>query len=140
MENDFVFWVVLGALFGGSWGSFLYVVYVRTPQMIKQFRTKEKMALWWSEPRSSCEKCSNQLSWYDNIPIISWMILMGKCRKCYSPISYKYCLWELVCAILGALAVWEMHWYGVALFILFLVIMTIIELVWRYIDNKKNIG
>lgn len=50
-------------------------------------------------PRSRCPKCGNQLAWFENIPILSWVALRGKCRCCDEPISPEYPLIELIVAI-----------------------------------------
>lgn len=50
---------------------------------------------WW-RGRSVCPKCKHKLSWRDLIPIISWLVLRGKCRYCHSPIPYRYLLVELL--------------------------------------------
>ncbi len=54
--------------------------------------------------RSYCPKCRHQISWYDNIPVLSFILLKGKCRHCQKKISWQYPIIELTCAILFALA------------------------------------
>lgn len=51
-------------------------------------------------PRSRCPKCGLQIAWYDNIPMISWLLLRGKCRGCALPISAQYPVVELVVGLL----------------------------------------
>lgn len=53
--------------------------------------------------RSSCPKCKNKISWYDNIPVISYLILLGKCRSCRRKISLRYPLIEIGTAIIFVL-------------------------------------
>ena len=53
--------------------------------------------------RSYCPKCKNQIAWYDNIPVLSFLFLKGKCRKCKKKISWQYPLVELVTGILFGL-------------------------------------
>ncbi|MDD3481155.1 MAG: prepilin peptidase [Patescibacteria group bacterium] len=48
--------------------------------------------------RSFCPKCKGQIAWYDNIPVLSWIVLAGKCRKCKKPISIQYPIVELLTA------------------------------------------
>ncbi len=55
-------------------------------------------------PRSHCRKCNHQLSWYENIPIISFVFLLGKCKKCKKPISFIYPAMELLTGILFLLS------------------------------------
>ena len=72
-------------------GSFLNVVVHRVPR-------KESVV----KPRSRCPGCGNQLSPTDNIPVLSWLMLRGKCRSCGEPISARYPLIELLTAVLFA--------------------------------------
>ena len=81
---DIVFVIILGAL----WGSFANVCIVRLP--------KDKGVV---RGRSKCPKCKKQIVWYDNIPIISYLLLNGKCRKCKKPISFQYVIVELISAV-----------------------------------------
>jgi len=75
---------VLSALLGLCVGSFLNVVIYRLPR---------DMSLAF--PGSHCTACDYSLKWYDNIPVISWIMLGGKCRKCKAPISVRYTVVEL---------------------------------------------
>lgn len=73
---------------GACIGSFLNVCIVRWPA--------ERSVL---RPRSRCPSCANQLAWFENVPMLSWVALRGKCRCCDEPISIMYPLVELVVAI-----------------------------------------
>jgi leader peptidase (prepilin peptidase)/N-methyltransferase len=86
-------------ILGACAGSFLNVCIVRWPHDRSVLR-----------PRSRCPQCSNQLAWFENVPILSWIALRGKCRCCDEPISPMYPLIELVVACGWLLA---MHHYGV---------------------------
>ncbi len=83
--------VILAFLFGLIFGSFLNVVIARYDD-------------WASivTDRSHCPKCKKQLSWFDLIPLLSFMALRGKCRNCAQPISFQYPLVELTTAALVA--------------------------------------
>ncbi len=72
---------VIGLLFG----SFSNVVIYRCPHGKSVVR-----------PRSSCSKCNKFIAWYDNIPVLSWLLLRGKCRNCKTNISIRYPLVELI--------------------------------------------
>jgi leader peptidase (prepilin peptidase)/N-methyltransferase len=82
-------------LLGAAVGSFLNVVVYRLPREISILRT----------PPSSCPSCSTPIRWYDNIPLLSWMILRGRCRECRAPISLRYPLVELTSGLLAVAAV-----------------------------------
>jgi leader peptidase (prepilin peptidase)/N-methyltransferase len=73
------------AVLGLCIGSFLNVVIARLPNDESVVR-----------PRSKCPKCGHQLPWYENIPVISWVMLRGKCSSCKTPISPRYVLVELL--------------------------------------------
>jgi len=90
------FWIIFLAVIGSCVGSFLNVVIYRLPR-------GESIVF----PPSHCPKCGRQIKWYDNIPLVSWFALGGKCRFCKSPISPRYLLVEAACAALVAgLYVW----------------------------------
>ena len=58
-------------------------------------------------PRSRCQKCGHPISWYENIPVLSYLGLRGKCSVCGTPISLRYPLVELATAALFAFSVWR---------------------------------
>ncbi len=58
-------------------------------------------------PRSRCPKCRNAIAWYDNIPLLSWLLLGAKCRHCSLPISWQYPLVEAVTGVLFLLVYWR---------------------------------
>ena len=75
-------------IIGACIGSFLNVCIIRWPQ--------ERSVL---RPRSRCPKCGNQLAWFENVPIVSWLALRGRCRCCDERISVMYPIIELVVAL-----------------------------------------
>lgn len=85
--------LIVAAVFGTVVGSFLNVVILRLP------KDDESIAF----PGSHCPTCKQPLHWYENIPIISYVALRGKCRTCKVSISWQYPLVELSMAILTAL-------------------------------------
>jgi len=95
--------VVIAALFGAVIGSFLNVCILR-------WGTEPKESV--VRPPSHCPKCGIGLRWYDNIPIVSWLLLRGRCRGCGAPISIQYPLIELATALVWAAMVWR---YGPSL-------------------------
>ncbi|MET0403434.1 MAG: prepilin peptidase [Cystobacter sp.] len=82
VEGVAVAWVVI---LGMVFGSFLNVVIARVPAGESIVR-----------PRSRCPRCGHTLAWFDNIPVVSWLILRGRCRSCAQPISGRYPLIELL--------------------------------------------
>ena len=86
-ENIVLYILVFG--FGASFGSFLNVVIGRVPQNISIV-----------SPGSHCYSCKTPIKWYDNIPIVSYFILSGRCRSCLNNFSIKYPLIELLTATL----------------------------------------
>lgn len=92
---------VVGGLFGAVIGSFLNVCIVRLPA--------EQSVV---SPPSRCPQCGKPVEWRDNIPMLSWLLLGGKCRGCGKPISILYPLVELATALLWAGMAW---YYGLSL-------------------------
>jgi leader peptidase (prepilin peptidase) / N-methyltransferase len=86
--------VVLAGVFGAVVGSFLNVVIHRLP-------LGESLV----HPRSRCPSCGTQIAGYDNIPIVSWLVLRGRCRHCQAPISPRYPAVELLTAVAFAAVV-----------------------------------
>ncbi|MGE5086925.1 MAG: prepilin peptidase, partial [Bacillota bacterium] len=84
------------------------------------------------KPRSYCYSCKTPIKWYDNIPILSWFILRGKCRHCGAKFSFRYPLVEIITGVLFALSY---HYAGISwnlleylIFIFGLVVCTFIDL------------
>ena len=94
---DELFVVLVAAAFGAVLGSFLNVCVYRIPAGQSIVR-----------PRSRCPNCKQPIAWRDNIPIISWLLLRGRCRWCLKPISIQYPLIEAIVALMwvGSVLVW----------------------------------
>jgi leader peptidase (prepilin peptidase)/N-methyltransferase len=90
--------IAYAALLGALIGSFLNVCILRWGADPKQSVVR---------PRSSCPRCGRRLVWYDNIPVISWLLLRARCRGCGEPISIQYPLIELATACIWAYMVWR---------------------------------
>ena len=110
---------------GGLWGSFANVCIYRLPQ--------DKGVV---SGRSYCPKCKTQISWYDNIPILSYLFIQGKCRKCKKKISIQYPLVELL-SVLSFVAVY--FFYGITITTLLFIILALIFIIIFFIDLKHYI-
>jgi leader peptidase (prepilin peptidase)/N-methyltransferase len=106
--------IALALVFGSVIGSFLNVCIYRIPQNIAIAR-----------PRSYCPKCSNPIRALDNIPIISFIILKGRCRNCDKKIRLQYPAVELLTALLTIAVVWKFDFTILTIFYLSLVYILI---------------
>ena len=91
--------MILAGIIGLLAGSFLNVCIARWP-------ADESVVA----PRSRCPKCGTMIGWYDNIPVVSWVMLRARCRNCALPIPIRYPLVELATGIIWVWAMWR---YGV---------------------------
>ena len=83
------YFAIVAFILGGMVGSFLNVCVYRIPAGLSIVK-----------PASRCPKCESAIKWYDNLPIVSWLVLGAKCRNCRAPISWQYPLVEAVTAVL----------------------------------------
>ena len=118
---DFIFVLVLGAL----WGSFANVCIYRLPL--------ERGVV---SGRSFCPKCNKLITWNDNIPIISFLFLKGKCRHCNKKISLQYLLVEMISIFLFLIIYFV---YGISITTLLLLILSLSFLIIFFIDFKHYI-
>ena len=125
-------------------GSFLNVVILRLPRRMEWAWKRDSREIL-GEPelydppppgivveRSHCPHCGHQLSWYENIPVLSWLALRGKCRSCKAPISIQYPAVELLTMLLFVACVWRFGfgWQGFGALVLtgFLVALSGIDI------------
>ena len=130
--------------FGLALGSFLNVVILRLPRRLEwQWKRDSREILGEPElydppppgivvERSHCPHCKAALSWYENIPLLSWLALRGRCRHCGAPISMQYPLVELATMLLVLASVWRFGFgwqgFGAIVFSCFLVALAGIDL------------
>ena len=91
------FFAVAAGILGLCFGSFLNVCILRLPVEQSLLR-----------PPSTCPRCKRPIAWRDNIPVVSWLLLRGKCRNCGNPISVQYPVIEALVGLLWVAAV--LHW------------------------------
>ena len=136
-------------------GSFLNVVILRLPRRL-EWEWKRDAREVLEEPeiydppppgivveRSHCPHCKTPLSWYENIPLFSWLLLRGKCRHCKAPISPQYPLVELLTALLAMASVWRFGFgwqgFGAALLSCYLVALSGIDLRTRLLPDQLTL-
>src|SRR5476649_1462256 len=133
---------LLAALFGLMFGSFLNVVIHRIPKMMQRESDNYVASESGKElphtgrynlvtPRSGCPHCGHQITALENIPVVSYLVLRGKCSQCKAPISARYPAVEVLTAALSAVLVWHFGsgWTGLAtlLFLYTLIALTFID-------------
>ncbi|MDO6427196.1 A24 family peptidase [Thalassotalea sp. 1_MG-2023] len=110
------FYLTVGIL-GLLIGSFLNVVIYRLPKMLEQTwyhecrefladelsaqPVKEQSPITLSKPASTCQHCQHKIRFYENIPVVSWLVLRGKCSQCKQKISARYPIIEAITALLS---------------------------------------
>lgn len=133
---------MVAGLMGLVVGSFLNVVIHRLPKMMERDwmcqcaelrgeEIPEAETLTLATPRSRCPHCGHQITALENIPVISWLMLGGKCSACKAPISIRYPIVEAVTGLLSAYAAWHFGFgltaVGAILFIWAMVALTGID-------------
>jgi leader peptidase (prepilin peptidase) / N-methyltransferase len=123
---------VLAGILGAVVGSFLNVVAYRLPRGESLLR-----------PGSRCPECGTPIKPYDNVPVLGWLWLRGRCRACRAPISWRYPAVEAITGLLCAAVVLRFGadrdaWLGLVL-VLLLVPITLIDLDFRIIPNRLTL-
>lgn len=146
LQDNMTIALVVFALLGLCVGSFLNVVIHRIPLMMvaswrqecSQFMSQQAdmplehtsaltqvvsgdAPITLSTPASRCPHCAHKIRWYENIPLISWLVLRGRCSDCQAPISMRYPIVELVTALLSALVIYQFGVTAAGVFALVLV-------------------
>ena len=125
--QDPVVATAVAAVVGLLVGSFLNVVIHRLPKMLERGWQDQCAELRGETPeprprynlvvpRSACPSCGHQITAIENVPVLSWLVLRGKCSNCGTPISTRYPVVELIGGILAAAAIWRFGptWTGMA--------------------------
>jgi len=113
------FWIAAAGVLGLIVGSFLNVVILRLPARMEYFwkrDAREMLELGANgeaappdivRKGSHCPHCKHPLAAWDNIPLLSWLVLRGHCRYCRAPISIQYPLVEVLCGVASAIVMWH---------------------------------
>lgn len=128
--SDLLFAGVMGLIIG----SFLNVCIYRLPRDLSVA----------SPRRSFCPSCKEKISWYDNFPLFSFLILRGKCRKCQTPIPIRYPLVEALTAISFVVAMWQWGFSGetlrICIFSALLIALFFTDLETRILPDEMTKG
>ncbi len=128
-------------------GSFLNVVILRLPVMMQRewdamLKTEAGETLEAQStfnlmtPRSRCGECGHQIRWYENIPVVSWLLLRGRCSGCGTAISARYPFVELLTGLSSAWIIWQ---YGLTAEGCALVLLTWALITLTYIDLDHHL-
>ncbi len=127
LQQNSTLFVTISVVFGLIVGSFLNVVIHRLPKMMEQEWHQNCLELQGenipdqprftlSTPHSSCPHCGHQIKASENIPVISYLLLKGRCSACKTPISIRYPLVELLTGALIGLTSWQFGYTSATLF------------------------
>ena len=150
------FVVPLAVVVGLLIGSFLNVVIYRVPVMMERgwtqfakehlnlpLTTEEETAFTLCKPDSRCPKCHAPVTAWQNVPIVSYILLGGKCGSCTTPISIRYPLVELLTGILFGVVAWQYGWswltFGGLIFTAMLVALTFIDYDTQYLPDSLTL-
>lgn len=146
----------LTVIFGLLIGSFLNVVIYRVPVMMERGWTQfakehlnlpltaeEEAPFTLSKPDSRCPKCHAPVKAWQNIPIVSYLLLGGKCSSCKTPISIRYPLVELLTGVLFGVVAWQYGWswltLGGLIFTAMLIALTFIDYDTQYLPDSLTL-
>ncbi|MEG1528242.1 MAG: prepilin peptidase [Clostridia bacterium] len=121
---DVLIYILVG-ITGACFGSFANVLIYRLPNNMSIV-----------SPDSHCVSCNHPISWYDNLPIISYIILRGRCRYCKAKFSPRYMIVELLTAILFCLA---LMWFGINYYTIIVCLALVTMLAIFFIDWEHQI-
>ncbi len=139
LQSTPVFFLSTVFVLGLMVGSFLNVVILRLPKMmerdwqaqcheyLEQEGDAEAEPLSLSKPASTCPGCGHKIRFYENIPVISWLLLRGKCAGCKTSISIRYPIIELITALLSVVVAWHFGfgWQALAALVLTWALITL---------------
>ena len=133
MDNSIPFLWLFAGLFGLLFGSFLNVCIYRTPR---------DLSIVW--PGSSCPGCGHAIRWYDNVPVLSFLILRGRCRHCAAPIRFRYLVVEITTALafgfITAAYGFTLESAKWCLFVAFLIVLFWTDIEERLLPDELTLG
>ncbi|MGC2458631.1 MAG: A24 family peptidase [Gallionellaceae bacterium] len=146
LQTSPLFFIVLCGLVGLLVGSFLNVVIHRIPKMLEREWQAQCAKLSGKQPedlprynlvvpRSACPHCGHNISAWENIPVISYLLLRGKCKECGARISLRYPTVEAISGLLGAYTAWHFG-FGPAAFAALLFVWALIALTFIDFDTQ----
>ncbi|PTN11724.1 type 4 prepilin peptidase 1 [Nitrosomonas aestuarii] len=118
LHDSVSFLITFAAITGLMVGSFLNVVIYRLPKMMER-NWRQQCAEFSGEsietlptfniasPRSTCPHCHHQIAFWENIPVLSYLFLRGRCAECHTPISLRYPLIEVTTSIMSGFVAWH---------------------------------
>lgn len=123
LAQESTFLYTFAALLGACFGSFSNVLIHRLPRNLSVVR-----------PGSACPACSRPVAWHENIPVLSWLVLRGRCRGCAAPISPRYLLVEVAGAACAVIGVWRFGFgfAGLSASLLLLLLLDIALIDWEH--------
>ena len=131
--SDRLLFEIFAFVFGAVVGSFLNVCIYRLPRDLSVNRPR----------RSFCPSCKKEIPWYQNLPLISWLVLRGRCANCGSKIAFRYFAVELITALLF-LALWRSFPWQIAiaywLFVSLLIVATFVDFEHFIIPDEITLG
>ena len=154
LQSSALAWLTVILLLGLMVGSFLNVVIYRLPLMMQREWQAECAALNGQEaaqgdkfnlsvPRSRCPHCQHAITAVENIPVVSYLFLRGKCRACRAPISFRYPIIEALTGVMSALVAWHfgVSWAcaGALLLTWSLIALTFIDVDQQLLPDKMTL-
>ena len=154
LQSSALAWLTVILLLGLMVGSFLNVVIYRLPLMMQREWQAECAALNGQEaaqgdkfnlsvPRSRCPHCQHAITAVENIPVVSYLFLGGKCRACRAPISFRYPIIEALTGVMSALVAWHfgVSWAcaGALLLTWSLIALTFIDVDQQLLPDKMTL-
>jgi leader peptidase (prepilin peptidase)/N-methyltransferase len=151
IQSNLIVLLIWAGFIGACIGSFLNVVIYRIPRMLKRDWRKQcheflEQAIDTEEsshetfnlitPRSQCMQCNKTIPWYHNIPLLSFLLLRGKCAQCKAPFSSRYFFIECITTLLSLYIVYQ---FGFSFNSLVLLLATYLLLCMTFIDFDEQI-